>query len=215
MDLGEVLVKNDNKDGDGANGYGYNGTLTWAQTWATDYTYTSPVNIGTADPSTLYTAQNSGKLAEITDSVFFRNLFASAYTEATTVGVMDAAKHNVTAAFNASAPDENMPIQSLTRGALVTKGGKKMLPVTHINPCAANAAVVSFAKAPADGFFTPAPFRGAFSPYQNWLEGWTAVAAYGMTDTSMNQAGNGDLNGDGIVDIGDFGILSQNWLQVQ
>jgi hypothetical protein len=218
MDLGEQLVKNDNSDGDGANGYGYNGTLSWADTWTTDYTYTSPVNAGSwtpgafNDPSVLYTAQTSGKLAEITDSVFFRNLFATAYNEATDRGVLDPAKHNVLAVYNAGSPDENMPIQSLTRGALVTKGGKKMLPVTHINPCAANDALTSAGAARDDGFFTPVRYRGGFSGCYNWLEGWTAVDAYGMTDTSMN-AVKADLNCDGNVDFGDLAILSQDWLR--
>jgi hypothetical protein len=98
-----------------------------------------------------------------------------------------------------------------------------MVPVTGINPCAANDAVVSVNKAPADGFFVPAPFRGGFSPYYNWLEGWTAVDAYGMTDTSMNTAkdsastlgggGSADLDSDGDVDFGDFSVIAGSWLQ--
>ena len=192
MDLGEQLVKLDNSDGDGANGYGYNGTLSWADTWTTPAGTHSTVNAGPwnpgffNDPSVMYRVQTDGTLAEVTDSVFFRNLFASAYTEADARGVRVAANDNVTANYAAAAPDDNMPIQSLTRGALVSKGGKKMLPVTHINPCAANDAVLSVGSAPYDGFLTPAPFRGAFSHNYNWLKGWTAVDAYGMTDTSMN-----------------------------
>jgi hypothetical protein len=125
-------------------------------------------------------------LAEITDSVFFRNLNASAYTEADARGVRDAAKNNVTAEFNVNAPEENMPIQYIERGGLVVKGGKNMLPVTYINPCAANDAVLSVGSAPDDGFYTQVSFRGGFSADKNWLAGWTAVDAYGMTDTSMN-----------------------------
>ena len=34
MDIGEELVRFDNIDGDGAQGYGFNGTDTWAQRWA-------------------------------------------------------------------------------------------------------------------------------------------------------------------------------------
>ena len=182
MELGEVLVKNDNSDGDGGSGYGYNGTLTWADTWTTPYTVTSAVNIGTADPAVLYTAQTSGKLAEITDSVFYNNPHASTYTEADARGVRAAANVNVTAAAGVS------PIQGLTRGSPVVLGSLTMLPVTSINPCAANDAVTSFGTAPCDGFFTPAKFRGAFSATNNWLKGWTAADAYGLTVTSMNQA---------------------------
>ncbi|MEI7835073.1 MAG: hypothetical protein WCK05_01520 [Planctomycetota bacterium] len=188
MDLGEVLVKNDNTDGDGGGGYGYNGTLSWATRWTTPYTYRSPVNaivptpaVGAFNhPDTMYDTQTSGNLCEITDSVFYNNLFASAYIEADARGVRAAANNNVTATLS--------PIQAITRAAAVTKGGKSMVQVTSLNPCAANDAVTSVAVAPADGFFTPAKFRGAFSAANNWQAGWTAAATYGMTDTTMNAA---------------------------
>ena len=210
MDLGEVLVKNDVSDGDGALGYGANGTLSWANTWTTPYTATSTVNAGTwtpgafNDPSVMYTVQTSGYLAEISDSVFYNNLFGTAYNEATSRGVFAPAMNNVTATLS--------PIQAITRGAIVVKGGKNMVPVTYINPCAANNAVTSVAAAPNDGFFKPAKFRGGFSATHNWLEGWTSVDAYGMTNTSMNTA-NGDVNDDGFVDLNDFMVVTEGWLQ--
>lgn len=192
MDLGERLVGFDNVDGDGALGYGAGGTLSWVDTWATPYTSTSPVNdCGGCAPgsfnhaATLYTAQTSGNLAEIKDSVFYNNLHAAAYTESNARGVTvgggsNPAMNNVVAALS--------PIVSITRGPLVVKGGKNMLPVTNLNPRAANDAVISAATAPVDGFFTPAPFRGAFSAQNNWLAGWTAAHAFGMTDVSGNPA---------------------------
>jgi hypothetical protein len=149
MDLGEQLVKLDGNDGDGANGYGYNGTLSWEATWTTDHTITSAINIGSADPAVLYQAQASGKLAEITDSVFYNNMNAKAYTEAEARGVLAEDKLNVVADAGKS------PIQSIIRGPLVAKGGKNMLPVTYINPCAANDAVLSVTSAPYDGFDLP------------------------------------------------------------
>lgn len=176
MDLGEKLVRPDGDDGDGQAGYGFNGTLSLADTFATDYSVYSTVNLGSADPAVLYPVQTSGKLAEITDSVFFRNLHVDAYTDAEAFGVMDASNNNVLVADN-----ETMPIQELTRGDVVNKGGKDMLPVTFINPLPANDALTSVAAAPADGFFTPAHYRGGFSPSDNWLSGWTAVSQYGMT----------------------------------
>ena len=120
---GEKLVRPDGNDGDGANGYGYNGTLSFADTWTTDYTVTSTVNACIGCPvgdfnhaDTLYTVQTSGKLAEITDSVFFRNLHADAYTDSDTYGVTVAggsnpAKNNVVISGFADAP-----IVSITRG---------------------------------------------------------------------------------------------------
>ena len=195
MDLGEQLVKFDNVDGDGGNGYGYNGTLSWEDTWRTPAgTDPNVVNGGTwtpgsfNDPAVMYQAQKAGDgmLAEITDSVFFRNFHSKAYTEATARGVFDPNCFNVEAIAADLADDANMPIQALVRGEDVIKGGKIMRPVTFINPCAANDAVASYGTAPVDGFFTPAPFRGGFPANNNWLAGWTSVDAYGMTDTSMN-----------------------------
>ena len=189
MDIGEKVVRADGDDGDGASGYGYNGTLTWQETWETNHSSTSQVNAGTwtpgafNDPAVLYTAQTSGKLAEITDCVFYNNNHSDAYTEADARGVTvsggsNAAKNNVVATLS--------PIQGLTRGADVTKGGLTMQPVTLIDPRPANDALVSAAAAPSDGFFTPAMYRGGFAPGINWLQGWTAVDAYGLTDTSDN-----------------------------
>jgi hypothetical protein len=95
MDLGERLVAFDNVDGDGGAGYGFNGTLSWANTWTTDYNASSTVPNAPANPAAFYPSQVDGKLAEISDSVFYRNLNASAYTEATTRGVFNAGNNNV------------------------------------------------------------------------------------------------------------------------
>ncbi|OXU14676.1 hypothetical protein [Sedimentisphaera salicampi] len=223
MDLGEKLVRFDGDDGDGANGYGYNGTLSWEDTWTTSYDYSTTTAMPNAgswsagdfnDPSVMYTAQVDGNLAEISDSVFFRNMHADAYTEADARGVRDGSNDNVTAAFDAGNPDANMPIQQLVRGGKVVKGGKDVYPVEFINPCAANDAVTSVGAAPADGFFVPAQFRGAFSEDNNWLANWSAIDQYGMTDTSMNQP-SGDINNDGIVDVEDLSAIGAGWLQVK
>ncbi|QNN23157.1 hypothetical protein HED60_13045 [Planctomycetales bacterium ZRK34] len=181
MDLGDDLVHNDGDDGDGASGYGHNGTLSFADVWTTPYTTHSAVNIGSADPNVLYQAQSAGDssigqgfLAEMTDSVFFN---------IADFGASDAV--GVTAAGNASNPAKGnvvataMPIKAITREAPVVRGGKGMANVIALDPRAANDAVTSVAMAPADGFFTPVKYRGAFSKDVNWAKGWTAASAYG------------------------------------
>ncbi|MCA9398324.1 MAG: hypothetical protein KC618_01155 [Candidatus Omnitrophica bacterium] len=80
------------------------------------------------------------------------------------------------------------PIKSITREAPVVKGGKTLARVTNLDPRAANDATSSVDMAPADGFFTPAPYRGAFSPDNNWLCGWTAANAFGITTACSNPA---------------------------
>jgi hypothetical protein len=175
MDIGDKVVNFDNSDGDGGAGYGFNGTLSWADTWTTDFSVTSTVNPGTIPPGDLYKSQTSGKLAEIKDSVFFNNNHASSYTEATARGVFDVANNNVQ-------EPALSPITSITRGPLVVVNGIwPMEPVTSLDPRPANDAVTSVANAPNDGFFTPAKYRGAFAPGQSWLSDWTATSAYGVT----------------------------------
>ena len=212
MDLGEQLIKFDNVDGDGANGYGHNGTLSWADTWTTDYTVTSLVNPAALPltPGDLYKSQSSGKLAELTDSVFFRNQNGSAYTEATSRGVLDPASNNVLIPGFAEA---NAPVRNVTRGPAVTKGGKTMLPVISIDPRPANEALTSVAAAPADGFFTPANYRGAFHPTFNWLCGWSASDAFGMlaADATVTIRTHGNnvpssLTTNGLPTLGNLGF---------
>ena len=190
MDLGDNLINNDNVDGDGGQGYGFGGTLTFAQTWTTPY---NAVPAHANDPfppiANFYSAQSAGSaaigqgfLSEITDSVFFRNL-NTAYGTSDTVGVTVAGgsaplKGNTVIA---GALDADSPIQTLTRGGPVTRGGTTQLPVTFLDPRPKNAALTSLAAAPADGFFTPANYRGAFSTQENWLCKWTASFAFGFT----------------------------------
>jgi len=182
MDLGERLVAFDNLDGDGGQGYGFNGTLSWANTWTTAYN-AAPATAN--DPIGLpgfYPAQTNGNLAEITDSVFYRNLNGSAYTEATARGVLPGNGTNNNVDAGSAAIDQ--PIRSITRGPATTVGSFTMLPVIGLDPRPAAAALTSVNSAPNDGFFTPAQqYRGAFSPNgtQHWLCGWTATFAYGIT----------------------------------
>ncbi len=178
MDGGEKVVRFDNIDGDGANGYGHNGTLSWANCWATSYSANSTVN-APVTPADFYKAQTSGNLCEITDSVFYHNLASVAYTEANARGVFAAANNNVM-------EPANLPIQSITRGTPVVKGGKLMVPVTFIDPRPANDALSVVSTAPFDGFYSPVPYRGAFAPNRNWLSGWSAASAFGFIPNASN-----------------------------
>ena len=190
MDHGERLVSNDNVDGDGGAGYGFNGTLSFASRWTTSATYTSPVN-APANPAAFYQAQQTdGNLCEIRDSVMFRNIHASAYTEANARGVFNAANNNVQVASTLNA---DSPIQVLTRSAPVNVFGTLVMqPVTYLDPRPKNAALTSAAWAPNDGFFSGAHYRGAFAPGNLWTTGWTAATAFGF----MPNEGWCDLGGD-------------------
>lgn len=205
MDTGKEVIKNDNSDGeatDGQTGYGYNGTLSWANTWTTDYNVYSAVN-AFADSAAAYTSQSSGKLIQYTDNVFFNNTSSAAYTEANARGVFAAGNNNVLATSS--------PIGTLTRGPNVTSGSTIVAPVIFIDPTAKNDAVASVGAAPAGGFFTPANYRGAFSASENWLCGWTAASQYGYTISNCGTPCPSDLNGDRVVGGSDLGALLGNW----
>ncbi len=189
MDCGEQVVRFDNIDGDGGSGYGHNGTLSWASTWNTAYNAVPAHANDCASPGDVYKAQTSGNLAEITDSIFFRNQAANAYTEAVARDVFNPANNNV---LIASILDTDSPITKLTRGAPVIKGGRTVVPVTCLDPRPQNEALTSVNWAPETEWLTSARYRGAFMRDLNWLCGWTATDAYGLSeDTSCNWGDEG------------------------
>lgn len=60
--------------------------------------------------------------------------------------------------------------------------------------------------APVDGFYTPAPYRGAFaSTGQNWLSNWTYASL--LTAVNGLQPCPTDINADGITNNSDFLLL--------
>ena len=208
MDVGAAVVKNDNTDGEatgGQTGYGYNGTLTWANTWTTAYNVTSAVNSFStpAAVAAAYRAQSNGTLIQYTDNVFYNNTNAAAYTEANARGVFNAANNNVQATSS--------PITSITRGTQIVNGGVVIQPVIGLDPRAANNAVTSAGSAPNDGFFDQVNYRGGFSSTSSWLCGWTASQAFGYTTSGCSVPCLGDLNGDRVVGGADLGGLLGNW----
>ena len=205
MDTGNAVIKNDNTDGEatgGQTGYGYNGTPTWADTWTTNYNVYSSVN-PFANPAVAYTAQSSGKLIQFTDTVFYNNTNAAAYTEANARGVFAAANNNVLASTS--------PIAAITRGPNVVSGSVIVQPVIFLDPLARNDAATSVGTTPATSFLTATNYRGAFSSTENWLCGWTAASQYGYTSSACAAACLADLNGDRVVGGPDLGLLLGAW----
>lgn len=210
MDIGKEVVKNDNTDGEatgGQTGYGYNGTLTFADTWTTNYNVYSAVNPFT-NPAAAYTAQQSGKLIQYTDSVFYNNVNSAAYTEANARGVFASANNNVQAAAGSS------PIAAITRGATVISGTVVVNNVISLDPRATNAAATSVSSATSDSFFTNAQYRGAFGPNENWLCGWTAADAFGFSVAPPGGCASAcpaDINLDGVINGSDLAGVLSGW----
>lgn len=234
-DAGQKLWDNDPADGtlnwlehwgtSIANPHGYNGGPTFNE-WLAD---TALSLNGNMDPELLpniYTDyfccayEPNEPLCFIRDSVFF-NIRKLQGEMAEICGVLQ--PHNGNTVVGTISED-NMPIQELVRTdepVTITAPGKDPLDiarVTWLNPCAANDALTVTEPncvccncccdyhSPA-----PAPYAGGFSGCYNWLAGWTAADAFGMTDTSMNDV-HGDSNCDGKVDFYDLDVLGDDWL---
>ena len=147
----------------------------------------------------------------MTDSVFFRNLAADAYTEANNRNVFAGANNNVLIpGFDAV----DAPIMDIQRSVPVIRGGTTQLPVTLLDPRANNEATTSVAMAPDDGFFTPVAYRGAFGPDEVWLRGWSASDEFGFLAGPAPAAPatcKADINGDGMVGFNDLTALLGAW----
>jgi hypothetical protein len=209
MDVGEAVVRNDNSDNeatDGQTGYGYNGTLTFAQTWTTDFNVYSAVNPFTTNPTPAeaYSSLDGGKLSQITDTVFYNNLHSAAYTQANTLNVFASANNNVIAT--------QLPIAAITRGPTQILTGTTIQPVIWLDPRAANAALVGVVQPPPNGFYVPVTYRGAFGPNENWLCGWSAASQYGYTQsTGCALPCPPDLDADRTVGGSDLTIMLGAW----
>ncbi len=189
MDLGDRLVSFDNIDGDGGLGYGCVSsvatgsvpTLNWATTWTTDWNAVPAYAPSDAVPAipNFYSAQSSGKLNEVKDSVFFNNNSSAAYTEAIARGVVTSSTPGVSV-VNGNTVASLSPITAITRNPIQIISGFAMQRVLSLDPRPANDALVAVPAAPADGFFSQATYRGAFAPNEvPWICGWTAASAFG------------------------------------
>jgi len=174
MDLGENLIRHDSTDGppDNSCDYGANGTLTWANTWTTAWN-------GVAAPCG-FTPQVDGNLAEMKDCVFYNNTNASAYSNADGSNSVGVTVAGGSAPANNNVVATRSPIKQIVRAADLDYLAFRMKRVIQLDPRPINDAATSVGMAPNDGFFTPAPYRGAFAPQRVWVRGWTAADAYGF-----------------------------------
>lgn len=204
MDCSEEVVRPDGDDGDGANGYGYNGTLTLAEVFTTPYTALPTNTLGIA-PQTLYTAQSEGTLAGFKNCVFYNN---NDYFEFEAVGQTNAVLNNII-------EPAGMPIAGITRdvAGFTSTQGKTISPVTSIDPCAANDAVDMGSSVTADSFFDAVTYAGGFAPNHNWLLGWSAADQYGFIDGSSHGAPAASITMGGVSIS--FSSLNGVWYTVQ
>ncbi|MBN2164227.1 MAG: hypothetical protein JXR25_07830 [Pontiellaceae bacterium] len=204
MDCSEEVVRPDGDDGDGASGYGYNGTLTLADVFTTPYTSLPTNSIGIA-PQSLYTAQSEGTLAGFKNCVFFNN---NDYYEFEANGQTNAALNNII-------EPANMPIAGIVRdiAGFTSTQGKTCSPVISLNPCAANDAVDMGASVTADGFFDAVNYAGGFAPNNNWLLGWTAADQFGFIDGSSHAAPAASITKGGVSVS--FDSLNGIWYSVE
>lgn len=170
MDAGDQSIRDGGSGGDGG-GYPVGDEL--VNLFSRSYSV-YPANAVGVDPAMLYPNFSNGTWCEISDSVFYNMV---EYATITNFG--QHVNNNVI-------DPASSPIAGIQRDAVEFPAGLEMYIVTNLNPLAVNDAATSEAMAPNDGFFTPAAYRGAFSPNYNWLEGWTVADEYGLVDTSAN-----------------------------
>lgn len=210
----------------------WNNTLpSWDECWTTSYDaawnkshalnaeFTNQPNVASYSQAFLqnmYQAQTDGYMMELSDSLLYHNVDAVAGKEA----YANTRGYNYVAALNGGVNGihDNViddgtgtfPLRAaITREAAQNFGGLWMANVTSIDPRAnpACTAITSVKSAPADGFFTPAPFRGAFSTNVNWALGWTAASAYGVM-SAANTASNPPAAGVTLVSSTQFQTVS-------
>jgi hypothetical protein len=81
------------------------------------------------------------------------------------------------------------PIVSLVRRAYLgtsTVDAVGVHQISTIDPRAASGALTSTISAPADGFYSPVAYKGAFSPSKNWLLGWSVLEDVGLFTSPAN-----------------------------
>lgn len=112
-------------------------------------------------------------------------------TTVTTGPWMDAV--NFGAAYYRNTVATELPILALGRDLSPAsfRTTKNVFAVTNINPCVKAGFATSARTAPANGFYTPVNYKGAFSPTFNWMAGWTLTDALGLMDISANEGGTG------------------------
>ncbi len=199
------LVAHDGTDTDGGKGYTDLATGTFAASptdstalghflarFTTAYNSYPQYNAGSgifAPTASFYSAQVDGFLNEISDSVFHKVSLLGAGSgasgdQAVAAGVL-AAGFTSNPAKNNVVDNTTLPITSMTRGTAFGSMGSGsnarvgLQNIVALNPIPVTTAALTAANVtPADPFFTPTSYRGAFSPTHNWIKGWTAADAF-------------------------------------
>ena len=195
MFAGGNVVKFDDDDGDGANGYGHNGTLSWPARWTTAFDAAGNFQVNAAPgtqpgdfnhPDTMYDAQTQGNLIGFYNNIFYSN--GAAYGQAENVG---GSGFNLFSQGNNHKEVADNPIVSVTRAAPELLIDRIVRRVTKIDPRASSALAKNVGgTAPDDGFFAPVPYAGAFSADNNWAAGWSASSRFGFYEAAaVAQAG--------------------------
>ncbi len=107
--------------------------------------------------------------------------------DATAVGCVAAQVHHDNGLFSNAALKNQylacggaLPIRTLTRTSIgIPATSPDPIGTIDPRPSAGSALLTTDRTPPADGFFEPAPYRGAFGS-TNWADGWTAMSRLGL-----------------------------------
>jgi hypothetical protein len=160
----------------------------------------------------IYLTQTDGKQLEIKDNLFMVSgpLHARSVADMTTAGGYEnaavdvrgsthvdltgsvACTINFADAAHRNALAATLPIRGLARNLDPNSEltARNIYAVTNLNPCAVGEALHSPRTAPADGFYSPVNYKGAFGPDSDWTKGWTAADATGLLSYGQGAAGS-------------------------
>jgi hypothetical protein len=169
------------------------------QRYTTAYNSFPTDSVSTNPASYYYKAQTEGFQCDIRDNVFWQfggPLSAVTSNEVVTAGgVTGSSTHpnvfsenlrggSLTGTNYNNVVAGSLPITTLTRSGVAA--ANRMFNVSAIDPrpLTNSVAMTVTRMAPADGFFQPVGYKGAFTPTCNWLQDWTAMSRLGLTPSS-------------------------------
>ncbi|AKJ65469.1 hypothetical protein [Kiritimatiella glycovorans] len=149
-------------------------TTVWSNYPAADYSSACHSN-----DSYFYRTQTQGYQTEIADCLFY-NIGKSVSTDKGDVDLLDASKRNIVLSQS--------PIRNIGRKAHQSydTAGNTIMVVTNLDPRPTSVALGTPRTAPADGFFTPVDYYGAFSPSYDWTKGGWSLVGSEIMDTPAN-----------------------------
>lgn len=166
--------------------------------------YQQGLNIYNQFPADVYTNWNNNTF-KVQNSTFVSNAQSALTIQPATTPVT-ATGGDVTKFTTDGNIDAGASIPGFDFTTAVTLTGSALAAVTDVYDASPTPALTSTITAPADGFFSPVNYRGAFATNApSWLNNWSYAAFIDATNGLVPCPT--DTNGDGVTNITDFNAV--------